>query len=284
MFERIYLEIGNICNLNCSFCAGTTKPKRQMTENEFSLVCQKIKGHTKFIYLHVMGEPLLHPKLWAFLQIANENNLKVCITTNGLLINKCAQVLLNSPAVYKISYSVHSLEGNDLSAFENYIENLCNFAKLSAQKGVYNIFRLWNKDSLSGKGKNANNNKIENLLHKHFSNEWQVRPKGFRLDKNVFLEYDGVFTWPTKSSAEECEEGFCYGLVNQLAILVDGTIVPCCLDANGEISLGNIYSSTLEEVLNGELSKEIQAGFNSGKIIHSLCKKCSFARKNSFSV
>ena len=280
MFERIYVEIGNICNLNCTFCGGTTKPKRQMSENEFSCVCKKIKYHTKFIYLHVMGEPLLHNKLDAFLKIAKENGLATSITTNGTLLESKGNVILeNCDAVHKVSISLHAPEGNDINELCDYLKSATDFAKTASKKGIYIVFRLWNQDSSEGLGKNEQNKYIESYLKSVFLDEWQQRPKGYRLCQNTFLEYDGVFTWPSKSHAEDLENGFCYGLSSQLGILSDGTVVPCCLDSNGEIELGNIFESCLEEILSSEKAQKIKNGFKCGKITESLCKKCTFSRK-----
>ncbi len=280
MLERIYIEIGNICNLNCSFCGGTVKPKKQMSIKEFALICEKIKNKTKFIYLHIMGEPLLHKDLNNILKIAKENELPVCITTNGTLLKEKGEILLkNDNCVHKVSISLHAPEGNDITDFNDYLETAVSFSKSAAQKGIFTVFRLWNKDSAEGIGKNTQNQYIETFLKTKFMEEWQVRPRGYRLDKNVFLEFDGVFTWPSSSNAESVTKGFCHGLSSQLGILADGTVVPCCLDSNGEIELGNIFESSLEEILNEKRATDIKQNFAKGEIFEPLCQKCTFARK-----
>lgn len=280
MFERIYVEIGNVCNLNCSFCVGTKREKRQMTAIEFDEVLSKIKGRTKFVYLHLLGEPLIHRELDSLLKTAKRHNIPVCITTNGTLLKSKGGIILeNSSIVHKVSISLHSQEANSILPTESYLENAVEFSKKAAEKGIYTVFRLWNEDSAEGKGKNSQNAEIEGFLRNNFNDEWQVRPRGFRLTKNIFLEYDGLFTWPTESRADTEENGFCHGLSNQLGILVDGTVVPCCLDSEGEIKLGNIFDSSLEEILEGNSATEIKSGFQKGKFVHPLCKKCTFARK-----
>ncbi len=280
MFERIYVEIGNICNLNCSFCAGTKREKRQMTPEEFREIIKKIKPYTKSVYLHVMGEPLIHKNLGEIIEILREYSLSASITTNGTLLKEKGSLLIsNADVIHKVSVSLHSAEGSGTEKFDDYLEDALSFSKKAAEVGVFMVFRLWNKDSAEGQGKNKENGKIEKFLRENFLSEWQVRPKGFRLDKKIFLEYDGIFTWPAKSSAEEKEEGFCHGLINQLAILVDGTVTPCCLDSEGEINLGNIFKRDLEEILSGDTAQKITLGFKAGNFTHPLCKKCTFARK-----
>lgn len=280
MFERVYVEIGNICNLSCSFCTGTTREKRQMRAEEFAQVCARLQGHAKYLYLHVMGEPLLHPDLGRLLALAGEAGFPVCITTNGVLLPRFGNVLLQSKqVVHKVSVSLHAPEGNGMQAEQAYLDGVVAFARQASEAGVYTVLRLWNRDSEEGCGRQTQNASIEAYLRDAFPGEWQQRPRGYRIAKNTFLEYDGVFTWPTDSRAEECDEGFCYGLSAQIAVLCDGTVVPCCLDANGEIPLGNIFKTPLEEILASEPAASIRRGFARGQFVAPLCKKCTFARR-----
>ena len=252
------------------------KDKRQMSIDEFETVCKRIKGQTKFIYLHVMGEPLLHPHLEAFLKTANEHSLPVCITTNGFLLKEKRKALLdNATSIHKTSISLHAPEGNDISEIDAYLENAISFAKEAASLGIFIVFRLWNE----GGEKSSQNPHIEALLKKSFQEEWQKRPRGFRISQNTFLEYDGVFTWPSSSTAEEKETGFCHAISHQLAILSDGTVVPCCLDSNGDIELGNIFNQTLSDIIKSERTANMLSGFLTGKFVEPMCKKCTFARK-----
>ena len=280
MLERIYVEIGNVCNLNCSFCHKTKREKRQMSVDEFSEVVSKIKQKVKYVYLHVLGEPLLHKDLPEILEIAGKNNLKICITTNGTLLKTKGECLLNCSAVHKVSVSLHAPEGNGENELCNYLNNVTDFAKSAAEKGIYVVFRLWNKDSAEGKGQNTQNSFIESFLKSCFTEQWKPHGKGLRLERNIFLEYDGVFTWPTDSDGEPKNNGFCYGLISQVAVLSDGTVVPCCLDADGDIPLGNIFDKNLEDILNSKRALDIKNGFLNGKVAEDFCKKCTF--KNRF--
>ena len=56
----------------------------------------------------------------------------------------------------------------------------------------------------------------------------------------------------------------------------DGTIVPCCLDSEGIINLGNIYNDDLEEVFNTNIVKEMKDGFKKNYKCQELCRHCSF--------
>ena len=294
MYKRIYVEIGNICNLRCSFCPPVRRAKRQMSVEEFEIICRKIKPHTDYILLHVMGEPLLHPKLDALLSIAGKYGFRVGITTNGTLLDRCSQVLLDhSDVIHRISISLHSAEGNERSLSDaahslptphsptpaSYLQTAISFAGQAAAKGIYIVFRLWNLDSAEGKGANRNNLAIEDTLHLSFPDEWGKRYSGYRLAQNIFLEYDGIFTWPTESNAEETEEGFCHGATSQLAVLADGTVVPCCLDSEGEIVLGNLFHQNMEEILSSERLQNMCKGFQKRVFVEPLCQKCTYARR-----
>ncbi len=285
MIERIYVEIGNICNLSCSFCPKTKRAKKQMSPPEFRTVIERIKNETKFVYLHVMGEPLLHPQLAELFEILRENKMRANITTNGTLLHEKSELLLSfCDVVHKISVSLHSLEGNGRAdIMTEYVENISEFAKKASEKGIFTVMRLWNEDSAEGVGKNAANPEILKLLKDNFSGEWQSRRAGFRIMKNTFLEYDGIFTWPIESTAEEKMSGRCHGLKDQVAILADGSVVPCCLDSEGVITLGNIFESELSEILSTPRAIAMKKGFEKGELIEELCRKCTYSDRFSHS-
>ena len=284
MFKRVYVEIGNVCNMNCSFCAGTKRPRKQMTLSEFRTVCQRLCGFTENLLFHVMGEPLLHPELDAFFKVAAEYGYKVSITTNGTLLSKKSGILKeNKDTIHRVSISMHAPEGNGMSelSIEDYVNEAVSFAREFSALDKNVVFRLWNLDSEDKKGKNDNNETILKILKKIYSGEWEKRYSGYRLAYRTFLEFDGIFTWPSESKAEETECGRCHALTQQIAILADGTVVPCCLDSEGIIPLGNIFDLELDKILNSNISLEMKTGFLSGKMVHPLCKKCVYARRFS---
>ncbi len=285
MIERIYLEISNICNLKCAFCPPLERERRTMSIDDVATVLKKIKGRVKYVYLHLMGEPLLHSHLGEILSLFKENGVPVCITTNGTLLKSRAEMLIkNADIIHKVSLSLHALEGNgvvDKAYFDEYMDTAVSFAKRIAPLGTYTVFRLWNEDTLDRAGQNSLNFKIKDRLSVDFAEPWQARRGGvgYRLDKNIFLEYAGIFTWPIESEATPTECGRCHGLSQQIGILADGTVVPCCLDSEGQIALGNIFESSLEAILATERARAILCGFNEGKFTEPLCQKCTYARR-----
>lgn len=273
-FAKVYVEISNICNLKCSFCPGTTRQSKRMSIDEFKTVLEKIKDYTDYIYFHLLGEPLCHPDLDAFLKIAEEMNFKVIITTNGTLLNQCQETLLKSNSHYKTVISLHSFEANDNKiSFEKYLNTCFSYAKTAENKKIV-VLRLWNNG-----GKDSLNNEILNVLEDYFPKPWVDERNGTRIGQKIYIQYGDKFDWPTLESDNINENVFCYGLRDQIGILADGTVVPCCLDNNGEINLGNIFEKELEEIINSEKAQNIYNGFSNRNACEELCKRCSFVRK-----
>lgn len=273
-FAKVYVEIGNICNLSCSFCPGTTRKPRQMSVDEFKIVLEKIKDYTDYIYFHLLGEPLCHPELETFLNISDQMGFNVIITTNGTLLNKKQDILLNSHSHYKTVISLHSFEANDNKiSFENYLKDCFEYAKKVENKKIV-VLRLWNNG-----GKDSLNDEILNMLEKFFPQPWNEERNGTRIGNKIFLQYGDKFDWPTLENTDTNKNVFCYGLRDQIGILADGTVVPCCLDNNGEISLGNVFEDDLEDILNSQKAESIYNGFSNRKACEELCKRCSFVRK-----
>ena len=279
--DRVYVEITNICNLACSFCPGTRRAPRYMTPADFSTVCDRIAPHTKEIFLHLMGEPLLHPDLDTLFEIAADHQLTVSITTNGTLLKKRGEILLkHAEIIKKVSISLHSGEANSQNLQNGtHLSEAIEFAKSAAKHGIFSILRLWNLDSAERKGENADNDLILTYLHEEYPDPWQRRHSGWHIGERTFLECAEIFTWPIESEAEPMEAGRCYGLVRQIGILADGTVVPCCLDSEGKMPLGNVFENTLDNILSGERAVRMRQGFLSGKMNEPLCRRCTYARR-----
>ena len=273
MYNKIYVEITNICNMNCSFCHGHSRAPKQMSREEFVLVLDKIKGYTNFIYYHLMGEPLSHSKLPEFIKLSGEKGFKSIITTNGTLLKKRGNALLDA-GVHKVNISVHSFEEGTQEQFKNYLSDLVDFGNKANDKGVIVVFRLWNNGYDNGR-----NEKIIDFLKNKFNTDWSVNLKGFKIKEKMFLEYGERFEWPDLNAKEQGSDVFCYGLRDHFGILSDGTVIPCCLDSNGIINLGNIFTDNLSDILNSERAKAIKYGFDCRKAVEELCQKCGYAQR-----
>ena len=273
-FRKVYLEISNICNLSCRFCPGTRRRPRAMTTEEFASLLPKLRPYTDYLYFHLMGEPLLHPHLGAFLSLAGEHGFKVILTTNGTLLKKQQELLLTSPAVHKVNISLHAFEANDLDVpFEDYLSGCFQFGKASQGK-VLTVYRLWNQG-----GENKQNDVILDALHRFFPGDWVRQRHGTRIADRSFLEYGDKFDWPDLSAPDGGNNLFCYGLRDQLGILCDGTVVPCCLDHEGDLALGNLFSQSMEEILQSPRAQGIYNGFSNRTAQEELCRRCGYARR-----
>ena len=272
MFKRAYIEITNVCNLRCSFCPGTARAKRTMTPEEFRLLAQKLRPCTDYLYLHVMGEPLLHPDLRELLQIADDLGFRICLTTNGTLLQKCGEVLRHASALHKVSISLHSFEGNNGEDLTDYLETVWAFCQTA---GCIVSLRLWNEG-----GENRRNGEIEAFFSQKLGlnlHDLPCDPTGSRkLGDKLYLESAAKFDWPDPD-AEARDVAFCHGLRQQIAVLCDGTVVPCCLDADGNIPLGNLFTQDLSEILSSPRAKAIIDGFSRRQPAEDLCRKCGYA-------
>ena len=273
-FHKIYLEISNICNLRCSFCPGTRRQKRAMTPEEFSGLLPRLRPWTDYLYFHLMGEPLLHPHLETFLSMAGDAGFKVILTTNGTLLPRQQEMLLASPGLHKVNISLHAFEANDLAVpFAEYLRGCFAFGQAAKEKKLTS-YRLWNNG-----GQDARNNEILAALRESFPGEWVQERKGIRIGNRVYLEYGDKFDWPDLSAEDGGDRVFCYGLRDQIGVLCDGTVVPCCLDHEGDIPLGNLFCQSMEEILESPRAKAIYEGFSRSKAAEALCRKCGYARR-----
>ena len=273
MYSRVYVEITNICNMNCSFCHGTKRPPKSMNLNEFEFILQQLKPHTDYIYYHLMGEPLLHPDLEKFIHLSTERRFKSVITTNGTLLKEKGHILIEQK-VHKVSISLHSFEGNNQTQHLKYLSEIAEFAKSANEKGIIVVLRLWN----NGYGGDKNAQAIE-FLKTAIEGEWIPNSKGLRIRDRLFLEYGERFGWPDKNAEIQGDSVFCYGLRDHFGILSNGTVVPCCLDSDGSIDLGNIFEQNIEDILNSHRAISMVKGFDRRTPSEDLCRRCAYAQR-----
>lgn len=275
MFKKIYVEITNNCNLNCSFCSPVKKTKRFMTISEFEHILKEVESKTDYIYLHVKGEPLLHPNLIDFLKLAEKYNLKVNLTTNGTLFPILVDKLKVCKALHKINFSLHCEQDNP-----NYLNELFKSVEKLSEETII-IYRLWTL-------KDGNLDKKSTTIVEKIKMYYKLSPetvnkiiidKNIKISPRIYVDKDNEFIWPDETNGNE-STGFCMALKTQIAILCDGTVVPCCLDSNGCIELGNIYNQSLDEIINGDKFKLLKKSFQERKITEKLCLNCTF--KNRF--
>lgn len=288
-FSKIYIEITNICNLNCSFCLEDSREKKMMNAHEFRNIITKIKEYTNLVTFHVKGEPLLHKDLEELLGICHENNVFVNITTNGSLLYKNIEILKKAKSLRQLNISIHSIYDknvllgiDDTDAFQNdYMLNIFDCVdNITKENDIYISYRLWNLASREEKLKNTNVLKMISNKYDIADLENKILEKdGVKLKEKVYLNQDISFIWPSLDNDTISDKGSCHGLKNQIAILSNGDVVPCCLDQDAKILLGNIFVNTLEEILDTKKCKDIITGFNTNSLVEELCQKCDYIKK-----
>lgn len=256
-FKRIYVEITSSCNLHCSFCQETRRPPSFMSVEQFSRCMEQIKPYTDFIYLHVKGEPLLHPQLESILSICQDYEMTVNITTNGTLLKKSLPILLAYP-VHQINISIHSAEDNDSINMDTYFHDVFDSVNILNENTTTEIsMRLWTS---------KNNSTIFDV-------------KNARIRDRLHVNVNEPFEWPSLDNKYYNDRGLCQGLKTHVAILCDGTVVPCCLDGNACMKLGNIFTANFSDILEAPRTCAFIKGFNQKRAVEPLCCHCSFKER-----
>ncbi|MEI6753809.1 MAG: radical SAM protein [Paludibacter sp.] len=277
IFKKIYIEITNSCNFDCSFCFKTARATKFISPDEFRLVVDKIRLFTNYIYLHVLGEPLLHPQLDEILTIAETAGLNINITTNGGLLERKKEILFQH-TVRQINISLHDAEENIVpEKWEDYLNSALDFAK-KASPNTYVCLRLWN--STSETSKTFNSEFISRIAREFHISEDKLQDNtsgnGIKLAEHIFLQRAPRFDWPDENQEGAQTQKHCYALRDHIAILADGQVVPCCLDADAIMKLGNIFEEDLDTILKTEKAQRIRAGFANNTITEKLCQTCGF--------
>lgn len=263
MYKKVYVEITNNCNLSCDFCIKNKRNRKFMEKDDFLVILSKLKGITNYLYFHVLGEPLLHPEINDFIDIASIN-YKINITTNGYLIGR----IKDNKNINMLNISLHSYDSKYNISLYEYLDNIFDTVDLLIKNGTKVNFRLWID--------NKENDNIINYINSYYKTN--IKQEKCKIKNNLYLDISSYFIWPNLENNYYNEVGKCYGLIDHFGILVDGTIVPCCLDSKGDINLGNIYKDDINKVLNSNTCKEMVLGFKNNKKIQELCKHCKFLK------
>lgn len=284
-FSKINIEISNVCNLQCSFCPEVVREKKLMTPEVFRKIIGEVAPLTDLVCLHLMGDPLVHPKLSKFIDICEEAKVRIFLVTNGVLLqNEKAEQLLRSP-LQQVNFSLHSFFDNFPSKDPApYLERIFSFTEraLSERPDLYLNYRLWNLNDPQGTA--TDNHEMLRRVCERFGvtapSEIDVRrKKSVHLKNRLYLHFDTEFIWPGLDLEVLGTRGRCYGLSSHFGILADGTVVPCCLDKEAAIPLGNATETSIDEILKSPRALQMVKGFRENKLIESLCQRCQYIER-----
>ena len=272
IYQRFYIEITTNCNLNCSFCLPTNRPSQFMTPEEFEFILKEIDVYSQHIYLHLKGEPTLHPYLKEIMDLSHQYHKKVHLVTNGTLLDKLNFDLLFHPALSQLTLSLHSLQelnGENRNKVLKSVERIIMRSKMSS---VSLFLRIWNE----------NNDEILQWIRDLLNLDFEYTPTKYRLNikKNITLDFDKEFAWPSLESPFISTKGSCYGGIKMMGILCDGQVTPCCLDNDGDISLGNIFKTPFKNLINQSRYSDFISGMASNQLTESLCQHCTYHLKH----
>lgn len=285
-FKRVYIEISNICNLKCDFCPEVHRQSKVMDVDMFRAIIADVAPLTDEVCLHLMGEPLNHPKLADFIAACADQNLPINLTTNGVLLNAARRALLLHPIIRQVNISVHSFEANfGVQDVSGYLSKVFAFTHQAfvERPDMYINYRIWDlQDPATMSDKSA---AIRIAIEKEFA--FSIDPKvidlrrrkGYLIKNRLYLNFDSRFEWPSLKNTIRAQEGFCHGLSNHFGIHADGTVVPCCLDKEADIALGNCTKQSVRDILQSERAVQLKAGFAKKTLVEDLCKRCGFIER-----
>jgi MoaA/NifB/PqqE/SkfB family radical SAM enzyme len=257
-----------------------------MAPEFFEKVLQQVAPLTKMVALHLMGDPLVHPNLETILSLCEKYQVRVFLVTNGVLLREKETQLLLHPVLRQISFSLHSFPDNfgekDPSV---YLERVFHFTRqaFTHRPDLFINYRLWNlqADRSALPAHQGILRKIESEFGHPLSHLGAHPQKRHAIGNRLSLHFDTEFIWPSLELPERGSTGTCQGLSSHIGILVDGTVVPCCLDKEGVIALGTLTSEKLTDILASERAQKMRVGFQTGELVEDLCRRCQYIERFS---
>ena len=268
-FRRVFIEITNICNLKCGFCAAISRPAAYMTLEMFETVASQVKPFAKVVSLHLMGEPFMHPRLPEILRVCSRLGLRVNLVTNGTLLDKFGPAVFGEKCLSQVTFSLHALAALPAGERLEKLRRLTEFAK-SKPGPLIAGFRL------RGGREDPFVKETSAYLLSAFSGSSPAGGKGgaVTLAENIYLNFGALFEWPGRSG-KKVKKG-CLGLRHHFAVLCGGEVVPCCADYDGNLSIGNINKRPLADILSGPEAAALRDSIAAKTPMPAYCATCGF--------
>lgn len=265
MLKRVYLEITNSCNLDCPFCTNE-KGSNFLSIKEIENYIVQIKEYCNYIYLHVLGEPTIHPNFDEILDILDRNDMNLQLVTNGTLLNRHPE-LTKHKCLRKLSISIHSI--NNINVNDVYFETI---NKLIESDKQYKLeLRFYDKSNLS-----KQLNDYLSYLKQRYIFETTTKNNSFKLKENTYVYFEELFNWPNINDEFISNIGTCHGAIDMIAINSKSDVTICCLDPKAFNRIGNLKQNSLKEILESQKYLNYINDFKNNTITSELCQKCSY--------
>lgn len=282
VLDRIYLEITNVCDLACPFCPPHSRARGTMPVPVFERIVSRLEGRANGLLFHVKGEPLLHPDLAELLSIAGGSGFPVTITTNGTHLESARASLAGKKNLHRLNVSLHSLAqfpggkraalmGSILSASDELVAE-----NRRANPDFLVSYRLWTRDRTGETLEALEAIALRYGVARPLLDEVLAGRNGIKLAPGLALHAADTFDWPSLAAADFGERGFCRALRDHAGILVDGTVIPCCLDGDGAIELGNALTDDWDAIMDSPRARALYDGFTARKAVEPLCRRCGY--------
>ncbi len=287
---RLWIELTNVCNLNCVMCLSKSIPKSErgfMDFNLFKKIIDEAAGFVYDAYLHHRGESLLHPDIFKMIKYAKERKISTRLHTNATLLTEEKSYLLLNSGLDFLSFSFDGYDKETYEGirrggpFEKTLANIIEFLKMKQDRKKSSPFTVLTViDFSSKKKKNLNQEKKKKKEFLSHFNSAPLDALRVRRPHN----WGGEYSVNGGSLNRGLLRGFvpCTFLWYALAIFWDGIVVPCPQDFFGKLALGNVNQNSLVELWNSKKEKFLREKMtrNDYKVL-SPCNKCDrLWRKN----
>lgn len=257
---HIDVELNMTCNYACVMCPRTAmniKNQGQVMEPELykKIIDEGKREGLLSVDFGDLGEALLRPDLVELIKYATDAGIpdRILHTNASLLTEETSQRLLDAGITkFTVSLDAFSKESYEKirigGDYDKVVANVLKFLELKKKRGLsYPIVRL------SFIRMSLNEHEVE-----PFVNFWKDKVNHIAIQE--YINPGKLQDNSLKSSSSEFKEKpkkfVCTQLFQRLVIRWDGTIMPCCVDYENALALGNAHTMTLKEAWR---SKKLQA-------------------------
>lgn len=305
LWSIVLIELTSHCNFSCSFCPieKVSRDKTMMPKALWEKILQELadKKMAHTIFLHVLGEPLIHKDILDAVRFANNRDLSVSLYTNGALLDqKRSAQILDVLKKGRVVLSLQEITSESFHArcrgtisWQQYINRLLTFVQLNETRKNSIPIQIHCMLDMQGLGWNLPQIRSEQKKIQAVYNQWQkalgiqngkkiniFNPTAvYPLNENASFFVKHAGNWDNKLLADnlqvvESEVGHCALMTDTFAVLSDGTCTYCCNDYEGELNLGNAFERSLEDIFYGPKAVAIRQAEKQGKFIAQRCKIC----------